>query len=137
MTFAEKFESPVLSMEGKTAADLADRLTQILILHGLVPKGTKVTEVCDKLHAAFYAYHSDQGSENTGGWQAARADGDGGAFGMLFVFDGPSGERVRRALYTVGNVYNPYGLLRNFWTDLRKVNHSETTVELTILLPVV
>ena len=98
-------------MAGKTAADLADRLTEILILRGLVPPGTKVSEVKDRLHPAFYAFHSDQGSENIGSYLVARADGDGGAFALLFAKDGPGSVRMRLATYHscgAHDVHNQY-----------------------------
>ena len=94
-SFSTKVENPVLSLAGKTHVHLAWCLTQLLILRGLVPRNTKMADVAQKLHSAFTSYTSDVGSENCGGWRAARLHGDGGMFGLLFYKPGPGGMRVR------------------------------------------
>jgi hypothetical protein len=50
-----------------------------------VARVEQVADVATALHEAHFLYHADQGAENTGGWRAARVDGDGGAFAQLFV----------------------------------------------------
>ena len=52
-----------------------------------VERVQQVADVATALHEAHFLYHADQGSENTGGWRAARVDGDGGAFAQLFIVE--------------------------------------------------
>ena len=45
MTSVQKFENPVIALAGKKAADIADALTQQMILMRLIPKNTKPEDV--------------------------------------------------------------------------------------------
>lgn len=99
-TFATSYESPVLSMEGKTAADLADRLLQILIFREIVPEDTTLECVHENLVSAVYAFHSDKGSENVDANSCQRGrQPDGGAYGLLMVQTDSDGGRIRNASF--------------------------------------
>ena len=69
MTSVQKFENPVIALAGKKAADIADALTQQMILRRLIPKDTKPEDVARILKSTnqetcpMVSYPADQGSE--------------------------------------------------------------------------